>query len=70
VKITVDWLGTATFRLAIDDLLLFLDAYIDRLPTAPDVGFTERSTPRRTGSRSSSWSKDPKRRRGACAPSP
>ena len=38
MKITLDWLGTATFRLTLGDLVLFLDAYIDRLPTAPEVG--------------------------------
>jgi L-ascorbate metabolism protein UlaG (beta-lactamase superfamily) len=38
VRITLDWLGTATFRLTIDDLVVFLDAYIDRLATAPEVG--------------------------------
>jgi L-ascorbate metabolism protein UlaG (beta-lactamase superfamily) len=36
--ITLDWLGCATFRLTIDDLVVFLDAYIDRVPLAPDVG--------------------------------
>lgn len=38
MKITLDWLGTATFRLTIDDLVVFLDAYVDRVPTAPAVG--------------------------------
>ena len=36
--ITLDWLGTATFRLTIGDLTLFLDAYMDRLTAAPPVG--------------------------------
>jgi L-ascorbate metabolism protein UlaG (beta-lactamase superfamily) len=40
MKITLDWLGCATFRLIIDDLVIFLDAYIDRVPTAPPVGIT------------------------------
>src|SRR5579885_1672328 len=36
--VTLDWLGTATFRLTIDDLVIFLDAYLDRVPAAPPVG--------------------------------
>ena len=38
--VTLDWLGVATFRLTIDDLVLFLDAYMDRVPAAPPVGLT------------------------------
>jgi L-ascorbate metabolism protein UlaG (beta-lactamase superfamily) len=38
MTITLDWLGTATFRLTIDDLVVFLDAYFDRSPAAPPVG--------------------------------
>jgi L-ascorbate metabolism protein UlaG (beta-lactamase superfamily) len=38
MTITLDWLGTATFRLTIGDLVLFLDAYMDRVPAAPPVG--------------------------------
>jgi L-ascorbate metabolism protein UlaG (beta-lactamase superfamily) len=40
VKITLDWLGVSTYRLKIDELTIFLDAYIDRVPTAPAVGIT------------------------------
>ena len=40
MKITLDWLGCATFRLAIDDTIVFLDAYMDRVPSAPAVGLT------------------------------
>jgi L-ascorbate metabolism protein UlaG (beta-lactamase superfamily) len=40
MTITLDWLGCATFRLTIDDLVVFLDAYMDRVPTAPPVGLT------------------------------
>jgi L-ascorbate metabolism protein UlaG (beta-lactamase superfamily) len=40
VKITLDWLGVATFRLAIGDLVVFLDAYMDRVPSAPPVGLS------------------------------
>jgi L-ascorbate metabolism protein UlaG (beta-lactamase superfamily) len=35
---TLDWLGCATFRLSLGRLVLFLDAYIDRVPAAPQVG--------------------------------
>lgn len=40
MSITLDWLGTATWRLTIDDLVLFLDAYMDRVPKAPPVGLS------------------------------
>lgn len=40
MKITLDWLGCATFRLAIDDTIVFLDAYMNRVPSAPAVGLT------------------------------
>jgi L-ascorbate metabolism protein UlaG (beta-lactamase superfamily) len=40
MTVTLDWLGVATFRLTIDDLVLFLDAYMDRVPAAPPVGLT------------------------------
>ena len=36
----LDWLGCATFRLILDDLVVFLDAYIDRVPSAAPVGMT------------------------------
>ena len=32
MTVTLDWLGVATFRLTIDDLVIFLDAYMDRVP--------------------------------------
>jgi L-ascorbate metabolism protein UlaG (beta-lactamase superfamily) len=38
MRITLDWLGTATFRLTIGDVVLFLDAYMDRVAAAPPVG--------------------------------
>jgi L-ascorbate metabolism protein UlaG (beta-lactamase superfamily) len=38
MRIVLDWLGTATFRLTVGDLVLFLDAYMDRVPAAPPVG--------------------------------
>ena len=37
---TLDWLGCATFRLSIDGLVVFLDAYIDRVPSAAPTGMT------------------------------
>ena len=39
-RATLDWLGCATFRLVRDDLVVFLDAYIDRVPSAPPTGVT------------------------------
>jgi L-ascorbate metabolism protein UlaG (beta-lactamase superfamily) len=35
---TLDWFGCATFRLTIGGLVIFLDAYLDRVPSAPQVG--------------------------------
>jgi len=35
---TLDWFGCATFRLALDDLVVWLDAYLDRVPGAPGPG--------------------------------
>ncbi len=40
MKTTLDWLGTATFRLTVGDLTIFLDAYMDRVPAAPPVGLS------------------------------
>jgi L-ascorbate metabolism protein UlaG (beta-lactamase superfamily) len=34
----LDWLGCATFRLTVDELVVFLDAYIDRVPGAEGPG--------------------------------
>ncbi len=31
---TLDWFGCTTFRLCVDDTVIFLDAYIDRVPGA------------------------------------
>jgi hypothetical protein len=36
---SLDWLGCATFRLTIGETVVFLDAYIDRVPNAPGPGF-------------------------------
>jgi L-ascorbate metabolism protein UlaG (beta-lactamase superfamily) len=38
VDATLDWYGCATFRLVLDDLVLFLDAYLDRVPDAAQSG--------------------------------
>jgi L-ascorbate metabolism protein UlaG (beta-lactamase superfamily) len=40
VTITLEWLGTATYRLTIGGLVVFLDAYMDRVPMAPPVGLS------------------------------
>ena len=40
MPVKLDWLGCATFRLTVDDLVIFLDAYIDRVPSAPAVGLS------------------------------
>ena len=37
---TLDWMGCATFRLTLDELVIFLDAYIDRVPNARPIGIT------------------------------
>ena len=36
----IDWLGCATFRLKIGNLTIFLDTYMDRVPSAPKVGLS------------------------------
>lgn len=38
MEVTLDWLGVATFRLTVGDLVVFLDGYMDRVAGAPDVG--------------------------------
>ncbi len=40
MRVTLEWLGVSTFRLTVGDLVVFLDAYIDRVPAAPPVGIT------------------------------
>jgi L-ascorbate metabolism protein UlaG (beta-lactamase superfamily) len=35
---TLDWFGCATFRFSVGPLVIFLDAYLDRVPSAPPVG--------------------------------
>ena len=38
MAVTLDWLGVSTFRIIVDDMVIFLDAYINRVPSAPSVG--------------------------------
>src|SRR5207249_11278159 len=40
MRVTLDWLGVATFRLTVGGRVIFLDAYMDRVPAAPPVGLT------------------------------
>jgi hypothetical protein len=40
VTATLDWAGCATFRLTVDGLVVFLDAYLDRPATAAPTGFS------------------------------
>ncbi|MGE3076508.1 MAG: MBL fold metallo-hydrolase [Dehalococcoidia bacterium] len=40
MDIKLDWLGCATFRLTLGDTVVFLDAYMDRVPSAPNVGLS------------------------------
>jgi L-ascorbate metabolism protein UlaG (beta-lactamase superfamily) len=35
---TLDWAGCATFRLTVGDVVVFLDAYLDRVPDAAQSG--------------------------------
>jgi hypothetical protein len=37
-RVSLDWLGCATFRLSRANLVVFLDAYIDRVAAAPPTG--------------------------------
>ncbi len=40
MTVTLDWLGCATFRLTVNGLVIFLDTFMDRVSTAPEVGLT------------------------------
>jgi len=42
MKLTLEWFGVATYRLTVGDLVVFLDAYMDRVPAAPPVGLSAR----------------------------
>lgn len=37
---SLEWLGTATFRLTVGDIVVFLDTYMDRVSAAPPVGLS------------------------------
>jgi beta-lactamase family protein len=39
-RVSLDWLGCATFRLVRDDLVVFLDAYMDRVASAAPTGMS------------------------------
>ncbi len=39
-SVTLEWFGTSTFRVRVNGLTLFFDAYLDRLPGLPLVGLT------------------------------
>jgi L-ascorbate metabolism protein UlaG (beta-lactamase superfamily) len=38
--VTLEWFGTTTFRLRVDGLTIWLDTFLDRIATAPQVGLT------------------------------
>lgn len=38
MAVEVEWFGCATFRMKVDNLTIFLDAYIDRAPNAAGAG--------------------------------
>jgi L-ascorbate metabolism protein UlaG (beta-lactamase superfamily) len=38
MQATLDWFGCATFRLTLGEVVIFLDAYLDRVSSAPRVG--------------------------------
>ena len=40
MDVQLEWLGVSTFRLTLGSLVVFLDAYVDRVPSAPPVGIT------------------------------
>ncbi len=40
MAVRLEWLGTATFRLTIGELVVFLDTYMDRVAAAPPVGLS------------------------------
>jgi len=40
MRVTLDWLGVATFRLTVGERVIFLDAYMDRVPAARPVGLS------------------------------
>jgi len=39
-RLTLEWFGTTTFRLRVDGLTIWLDTFLDHIPTAPQVGLS------------------------------
>ena len=42
LPVELEWFGVSTFRLRVGDTVVFLDAYLDRVPAAPPVGLASR----------------------------
>jgi L-ascorbate metabolism protein UlaG (beta-lactamase superfamily) len=40
MRTTLEWLGVSTFRLTVGEIVIFLDAYMDRVPAAAPVGLS------------------------------
>jgi L-ascorbate metabolism protein UlaG (beta-lactamase superfamily) len=40
MDVQLEWLGVSTFRLTLGSTVIFLDAYVDRVPSAPPVGLS------------------------------
>jgi L-ascorbate metabolism protein UlaG (beta-lactamase superfamily) len=40
MDVHLEWLGVSTFRLTLGSTVVFLDAYLDRVPSAPPVGLS------------------------------
>lgn len=40
MDVHLEWLGVSTFRLTLGSTVVFLDAYMDRVPSAPPVGLS------------------------------
>lgn len=45
VPVELAWFGVSTFRLRAGDTVIFLDAYLDRVPAAPPVGLSAADVP-------------------------
>ena len=37
MTVMLEWLGVSTFRLVVNDTVIFLDAYMDRVPSAETI---------------------------------
>ena len=40
MDVRLEWLGVSTFRLTLGSTVVWLDAYMDRVPSAPEVGLS------------------------------